>query len=546
MYSSRLRSQALRIPSAAISLPFLLLLLSLLAYRAAKKLTFYAAGQSETHGFALVVFCCVAALPFVGIRYADVPRMLRAILRGIGVVVLVQVLFDAFGPVPPAPNVIFGAANEHTLFFRWGALIAVIAGFASLWRPIFLMPLFIYYVAFRLLIGPAAGIWVTDTDYLSMLDAGVFAVFGGVIAVVATSDWTLKRLPALRALMSDMPADVLRLKAANLVWAVIVGAHLGNYFCSGVAKLMAGGPAPWTWLLQNPTQTAIVIGTERGDNPLATFPSLLQFSWDTISTFGLAFNFFVLFAQLLAPLAILRVRWLLFFTLLFDIFHIGVYMTLGALFHFWIAVNLIIYTSAWRLKENEITSMMKLVCVLTVLFGHTIFYTNWLGWLDGAKLASPQFYAVTKDGREVWMPQVYYGIYSYTIAQAATYVPEGHFNFRIGGNNLNLNDWHDATSCGPRVAETQTTGATLKDMENLVRDTHSFMVRHPYIKNDNLYYLYPHHMQPNPWVFREFNRLNIEDIVGYKYVVESVCLTLRDGQLVRDVRKRDEYRFDVR
>ena len=144
------------------------------------------------------------------------------------------------------------------------------------------------------------------------------------------------------------------------------------------------------------------------------------------------------------------------------------------------------------------------------------------------------------------MPQVYYGIYSYTIAQAATYVPEGHFNFRIGGNNLNLNDWHDATSCGPRVAETQTTGATLKDMENLVRDTHSFMVRHPYIKNDNLYYLYPHHMQPNPWVFREFNRLNIEDIVGYKYVVESVCLTLRDGQLVRDVRKRDEYRFDVR
>lgn len=546
MYSSRLRSQALRIPSVAISLPLLLLVFSLLAFRAAKKLTFYAAGQSETHGFALVVFCCVAALPFIGIRYAEVPRMLRAILRGIGVVVLVQVLFDAFGPVPPAPNIIFGAANEHTLFFRWGALIAVIAGFASLWRPIFLMPLFVYYVAFRLLIGPAAGIWVSDTDFLSMLDAGVFAVFGGVIAVVATSDWTLKRLPSLRALMADMPADVLRLKATNLVWAVIVGAHLGNYFCSGVAKLMAGGPAPWTWLVQNPTQTAIVIGTERGDNPLAMFPSLLQFSWDTISTFGLAFNFFVLFAQLLAPLAILRVRWLLFFTLLFDMFHIGVYMTLGALFHFWIAVNLIIYTSAWRLKENEITSMMKLVCVLTVLFGHTIFYTNWLGWLDGAKLASPQFYAMTRDGREVWVPQVYYGIYSYTIAQAATYVPEGHFNFRIGGNNLNLNDWHDATSCGPRTAEAQTTGATLKDMENLVRDTHSFMVRHPYIKNDNLYYLYPHHMQPNPWVFREFNRLNIEDIVGYKYVVESVCLTLRDGQLVRDVKKRDEYRFDVR
>jgi len=83
-------------------------------------------------------------------------------------------------------------------------------------------------------------------------------------------------------------------------------------------------------------------------------------------------------------------------------------------------------------------------------------------------------------------------------------------------------------------------------MERLVRNTHEFMVRHPSIKNDNLYYFYPHHMQPNPWMFREFNRLRIEDIVGYKYVVESVCLSLKDGQLQRDVRKRDEFTYDVR
>jgi hypothetical protein len=72
------------------------------------------------------------------------------------------------------------------------------------------------------------------------------------------------------------------------------------------------------------------------------------------------------------------------------------------------------------------------------------------------------------------------------------------------------------------------------------------MTRYPAIKNQNLYYLYPHHMQPNPWVFTEFNNLRMEDIVGYKYVVDSVCLTLRDGALVRDVKKRAEFRFDVR
>ncbi|GGC34279.1 hypothetical protein GCM10011504_10770 [Siccirubricoccus deserti] len=546
MYSSRLPAQTLRIPSIRVSLPLVLVLLSLLGYLAAKKVTFFMANRSELHGFALVVFCCVAALPFTAIRYADFPRLLRVVVRGIGIIVLVQVLFDAFGPVPPAPNIVFGEANAHALFFRWGACIGVAAGIAAMWRPIFLLPLFYYYIAWRLLIGPRTGIWVTDTDYLAMLDAGAFAVIGGILAITVTSDWTLQRLSWLRAMLQEMPAAVLRQKAAGLIWAVVVGAHLGNYFCSGVAKLMAGEHQPWTWLLQNPTQTAIVIGLERGDNPLATFPTLLQFSWDAISEFGLAFNFFVLGAQLLAPLAILRKRWLLFFTLLFDVFHIGVYMTLGALFHFWIAINLIVYTSAWRMPENAITPMMKAVCVATVLFGHTVFYTNWLGWLDGAKLASPQFFALTKDGREVWMPAVYYGIYSYTIAQAATYVPPDHFSFRIGGNNKNLTDWQDATSCGPRVMAHQATGSTLGAVERLVRETHDFMLRHPAIKAWNLYYLYPHHMQPNPGVFREFNRLSLDEIIGYKYVVESVCLTLRDGQLQRDVRKREEFTFDVR
>ncbi|HEY0418983.1 MAG TPA: hypothetical protein VGC80_05645, partial [Acetobacteraceae bacterium] len=111
-----------------VTLPLTLLLLSLLAYMAARKVTLFAAHQSEAHAFALTVFCCVAALPFIAIRYADIPFLLRAIVRGIGIVLFVQVLFDAFGPVPPAPNILFGEANAHVLFFRWGAAIAVLAG----------------------------------------------------------------------------------------------------------------------------------------------------------------------------------------------------------------------------------------------------------------------------------------------------------------------------------------------------------------------------------------------------------------------------------
>jgi hypothetical protein len=81
-------------------------------------------------------------------------------------------------------------------------------------------------------------------------------VIGGIIAVTVTSDWVLKRAAWLRGLMQDIPPAVLRQKGCALVWAVMVGAHLGNYFWSGVAKLLAGGPEPWTWPLANPTQNA--------------------------------------------------------------------------------------------------------------------------------------------------------------------------------------------------------------------------------------------------------------------------------------------------
>jgi hypothetical protein len=42
-------------------------------------------------------------------------------------------------------------------------------------------------------------------------------------------------------------------------------------------------------------------------------------------------------------------------------------------------------------------------------------------------------------------------------------------------------------------------------------------------------------------VFTEFNGLRIDDIVGYKYSVESVCFSLENGRLVRDVRKASEF-----
>ena len=101
------------------------------------------------------------------------------------------------------------------------------------------------------------------------------------------------------------------------------------------------------------------------------------------------------------------------------------------------------------------------------------------------------------------------------------------------------------TACGPLTVHHQDTGVSLATVERMIRDTDIAMRRDPIVKDWNLYYLYPHHMVANPLVFPAFNALSMDDIVGYRYIVDSVCLDLKDGRLVRDVRKHSEFKIDV-
>jgi hypothetical protein len=525
--------------------PLLILIASIAGFAVSRHSMTHLGRASELWSSVAVLAAFVAAFGFMWVRYADISAALRITMRGIGIIVFAQVLFDALGPFPGPSNILFGD-HGPTLYFRYAAIIGVVAGTMALWRPSFLVPLFLYYVGWRELIGTLSGIAVSDTDYLGMLDVGYFGTVGMLIVISVTSPWATDRFPLLRSLLpAGVGLEGTRNAAFGLIWACAVGAHLGSYLWSGAMKIRVGGDDPLTWILQNPTQTAIVLGLERGDNPLALWPGLLQSVWDGIVGGQPFVNAIVLGLQVLAPLAAVSASVLSTFCLLFDVFHVGVYFTLGALFFFWIAVNLVIVAAAAALPRDGFTPAMKIVMALTAVFGHYVFYTNYLGWLDSGKLVSPQFYAVTHDNRAVLVPSNYFGIYSYTIAQAAMYIPDDHFKFRLGGNSRDVKSWQDARYCDPQTVAHQDSGVTLGAVKSMVLDTDRLMRRNPAVKNANLYYFYPHHMLPNPWVFTEFNSLRIDDIAAYDYVVESVCLSLKDGQLQRDVHKHSTFRIDL-
>ncbi|MGB8182756.1 MAG: hypothetical protein WCF13_10330 [Stellaceae bacterium] len=519
----------------ALSVTFLAGALALYAVLRAILLT--TASRTPIGCLGLDIATFAAACAFVGIRHDELPSLLRPLLRGIAAVVLVQVAFDG-AALTYAPA--YMISGEPGAFFIGGSAIGVASGLLAIWRPSFALPLLFHYVAFRHQLNRISGIPVSETDYLSMLDIGEFVVLGSLATVFAT-----RPRNAAQLLPAWASAAEVRGSACALIWAWAVGAHLGNYFISGWTKVQAGGGDPLFWLLHNPTQTSILIGLNRGDNPLAAWPWLVQLSWDAIVKGGVALNFFVLALQLAAPLAILRRRLLMAFTLLYDLFHVAVYMTLGAMFSFWIAVNVLIYLSAKRMNDEALTPAMQAVTLLSILTAHYFFYTSHLGWLDGAKLESPSVVAETRDGRRMPVPSVFFGMLSYSIAQTAMFVPDDSFPMRLGGNTYNPADWKDAQSCGPKMVHHQSTGVTLDTVEAMVRQTDAAMRRHPFVKDANLYYIYPHHMVANPLMFEPFNALTMNDIVRYHYVVDSVCLSLRDGHLVRDVRKTTDIPINV-
>ena len=235
---------------------------------------------------------------------------------------------------------------------------------------------------------------------------------------------------------------------------------------------------------------------------------------------------------------------MILFTLAFDLMHLAIYFSLGAFFFLWIALNIVILLSLKAMSDSELTPAVKITAILCAILGYLSFYQAGLGWLDGKKVVRPMVYAQLENGRSVLVPPATFGLYAYQMAHGDPYIPDNHFQLRAGGN-ATISDWDDASTCGPVIVEKQTFVRSLDEIEAMVRAADSFYRRHPWIKEFGLYYLYPHHSPSNPAFFKGYDEIEMADIRGYTYVVESSCIGVRDGRLDNDVRVRSEFEFGV-
>lgn len=331
-------------------------------------------------------------------------------------------------------------------------------------------------------------------------------------------------------------------RAAMFVIAAAIGAHLGNYLFSGLAKLALDGGI-FSWVFGNYLYDGIPGALENGTLVTAVWPGVTQVMFDVMKLLWLPINLVAFLLQVAVPLSVQRRRWLIWTTIGYDIFHVAVYVALGLLFWKWIAVNTIIVVTLTRLTDEQWDKQLRRCCLVFVLASPLMFRIATLAWYDTPGFANPHFEAQMEDGRVLRVPNAWFLSSSYQVSQGRMFWPEGeaavgHFNPSIWGSVLTHADLMAGREC--KVPETprppDNTYGTLSHTAEFVRKQHEAMQRRTLD-----YRILPHHHMPSPGLDVPFADADLSQVVRYDLVLESACLSVDNGELKRQVLKRDAW-----
>jgi len=430
-------------------------------------------------------------------------------------------------------------------FVRYGYYIGLVSAIAGFFRPAFVIPAVIYLASTRHLVYPISGLPMSFLDIRYMLDMSMYLALFGILVVKVGP-----RIPRIGAWLSS-PGRQYEIVGVGF------GLHLANYFWSGVAKL-AAGPTPWYWIFANHTENQIPYTIESGILPLGHVPWLSQLAYDAVGLTHIPLNAIIVIVQLFAIICVLKVNWLKITSILFDLLHIGIYVFGGLFFWPWIWNNLTIWWAA-RSSKTGLTINTKAACIATILLGAPMLDINpaaWLAWFDVADARQIRFEAVTKDGHAVKVPSAFFVSHSYSVSHG--YMGHFHVEGQYEGTQLASTDSVERNEksgkCVDPASLTREATPETDDkraerqtaLGNFLKFHHQKMLKREASVGRGSWYFHLHHHPSNPFLYDEFNNLSLKDVVGYNLVLESDCLSMKDGRVQKRVLQRDTEYYDVR
>ncbi|MBR9909045.1 MAG: hypothetical protein GYB33_01680 [Gammaproteobacteria bacterium] len=477
---------------AGIALKFLLLHLD-----AADNLSLYI-------GLAIPV---AAALAWV-VPYQATDKPLRIIIAGTGLMLGLYALAN-YPSYPLEPG-------SHGYFFEKIRFLIPLFAALALWRPAFcLLP--ILYTAWRKKIDVVnTGFPLSQTDYMPVIEVSLLLVCGLLLIHFACR--TITGLHEHRETLLQC-----------LLMAAI-GIHFGNYFHSGLAKLMLDG-GPLSWVLYNHTYYLINVTMELGTMPLSRFPQLTQLLYDFFQQHYVAFNAITLVGQLVCVALVSSTRRIIAITLFYDAMHVAIFLVSGIFFWKWIALNALIVAAIACLKGRPVARAAYLTGTLFTLVGILFFFTARLAWYDTQTLRHVFVKAVDHNDHFYLVPTNYFLNASVTVSQGRllnTY--PGHFALTDAmGSTTSFKSMQLLNQCTPLLYP-QEINTSYDQLTKLVHQTHQFVVARETDDSRFDYDLFPHHIWSNPLEYQPFRQLDKRTIDYYTIHTQSKCLRLQDGQ----------------
>jgi hypothetical protein len=490
-------------------------------------------------------FSIFAAALFHKVEYSQFPGILATLTRVTALGVLFLLVFE------PPDYTLADSAQSYLLRYvdncYW---IALGAALVSLWRPSYLFAASLYVLSTRFVIDDISGFRISSLDIRYMLEIAQF---------LSLSLCALAVLKYFQEKCNDRNQGTLitKINTEKLEYCIAfiaIGLNLGNYFWSGVEKLVVG-PQLWTWAIENKTQNLMVVALNTGVLPTGAIPEFTQWLYDGFGKIVVVANLFTLFTQLFALFVVFRLRWLIWTALVYELFHAGIYFFGGVLFWPWIWTNASILFAVRGYSDKTIGLAPKLCCLITILLGHYVSLggSAHLAWFDILDIKTSVVQAQSPEGNWVNVPVSYFLSHSFSISlgnldRASI---SGHYRPTIWGS---VNSYERLKTSGKCIEPPplNRTESILGRMERIYKAKRFLIAHHRKMAEryeSNLtfqkYYFRGHHHPSNPWLYSEFNALDIRDIEAYRLLTRSVCLNLVNGKLDEKVLKVTEHRFEV-
>jgi len=293
---------------------------------------------------------------------------------------------------------------ESFIYHFLGPVIGVIA----YKRFAFALPLVLAVRWQKTLVSEVLSIGITPTDYMPLIEMGILLVLGSLIYFILSEKY---------ALLGTQKENTSDPKPLVLLMLTAVTIHLSNYFWSGMQKILIG--EYWNqWLFENPTYYLTLAAMEVGALPLTILGENIT---NTLINYQIVLNvplnILIFVLQLGSIVALIKIRWAMLVTAMYDVTHIVIFLVSGIFFYKWIWLNILIVFALNKIKNIELDISSIFWLIIVIILAPVIFYVAFLGWFDTPSFNDEYVLAITEDGNQYRAPSNYFLAGSVTAAQ---------------------------------------------------------------------------------------------------------------------------------